>query len=308
MVELRVGTRASTLAVTQTRWVCDRLKDALGDVTISEHTIQTEGDRFTQPLSQSPTPGLFVSALRSRLLDGEVDVIVHSMKDVPSYPEPGIILACVPDREDVRDALISREGHTLDSLPAGSLVGTSSPRRQVSILAARPDLRVESIRGNIETRIRKVMDGDYDATLLAVAGLKRAGLTHHISDTLPTDTFLPAPRQGALAVECRSKDREVLAMLSVLDDERLRLATEAERAVVEGVGAGCSTAIGALATWKGRTLHVVAELGDPATNQVVRMESQARLTPHDVAAAGELGFGVAAQLRGTDVFRKVIAP
>jgi hydroxymethylbilane synthase len=308
MVELRVGTRASTLAVTQTRWVCDRLKDAIGEVTIREHTIQTDGDRFTKPLSQSPTPGLFVSALRASLLNGDVDVIVHSMKDVPSYPEPGITLACVPDREDVRDALISREGHTLDRLPAGSLVGTSSPRRQVSVLAARPDLRVESIRGNVETRIRKVMDGDYDATLLAVAGLKRAGLTNHITQILPTDTFLPAPRQGALAVECRSDDREVLAMLAVLDDVRLRLATEAERAVVEGVGAGCSTAIGALATWRGSTLHVVAELGDPETNHIVRMVSRNRIARNDVSAAGELGFSVAAKLRGTDVFRKVIAP
>ena len=308
MVELRVGTRASTLAVTQTRWVCDRLKQSIGGVTISEHTIQTEGDRFTKPLSQSPTPGLFVSALRASLLAGDVDVIVHSMKDVPSYPEAGIELACVPNREDVRDALISREGHTLESLPAGSLVGTSSPRRQVSILAARPDLRVESIRGNVETRIRKVMDGDYDATLLAVAGLKRAGLTHHITEILPTETFLPAPRQGALAVECRSDDREVLAMLAVLDDDRLRLATEAERAVVEGVGAGCSTAIGALATWRGSHLHVVAELGDPETNEIVRMESRQEVAAHDVEAAGELGFGLAAELRTTDIFRRVIAP
>lgn len=296
------------LAVTQTRWVCDHLREAVGDIDIVEHTIQTDGDRFTKPLSQSPTPGLFVSALRASLLSGEVDVIVHSMKDVPSYPEPGITLACVPDREDVRDALISRDGHTLDSLPAGALVGTSSPRRQVSILAARPDLRVDSIRGNIDTRIRKVMEGDYDATLLAVAGLKRAGLTHHITDILPADTFLPAPRQGALAVECRSDDREVLAMLAVLDDERLRLATEAERAVVEGVGAGCSTAIGALATWRGSTLHVVAELGDPDTNRVVRREAKTKLSRHDVDGAGELGFGVAAMLRGTDVFRRVIAP
>jgi len=308
MVELRVGTRASTLAVTQTRWVCDRLKEAIGDVTITEHTIQTDGDRFTKPLSESPTPGLFVSALRASLLNKEVDVIVHSMKDVPSYPEPGITLACVPDREDVRDALISRNGDRLETLPPGSLVGTSSPRRQVSVLASRPDLRVESIRGNVETRIRKVMDGDYDATLLAVAGLKRAGLTHHITEILPTDTFLPAPRQGALAVECRSEDREVLAMLAVLDDDRLRLATEAERAVVEGVGAGCSTAIGALATWRGSTLHVVAELGDPETNEIVRMQSKNKVKISDVGAAGRLGFRVAADLRNTNVFRKVIAP
>ena len=307
MVELRVGTRASTLAVTQTRWVCDRLKQAIGDVSIREQTIQTEGDRFTKPLAQSPTPGLFVSALRASLLAGDVDLIVHSMKDVPSYPEPGITLACVPDREDVRDALISREGHTLESLPAGSLIGTSSPRRQVSVLAARPDLRVESIRGNVETRIRKVMDGEYDATLLAVAGLKRASLTHHITEILPTETFLPAPRQGALAVECRSEDREVLAMLAVLDDDRLRLATEAERAVVEGVGAGCSTAIGALATWRGSHLHVVAELGDPETNEIVRLESTQTVAANDLEAAGELGFGLAAELRTTDIFRKVIA-
>jgi hydroxymethylbilane synthase len=177
MAELRVGTRASHLATTQTRWVCNRLRDAVGDIDIVEKTITTEGDRFTQPLSQSPTPGLFVSALRDALLAGDVDVIVHSMKDVPSFPHPGVTLAGVPDREDVRDALISRDGHTLATLPAGSRVGTSSPRRLVSVLVSRPDLVVDSIRGNVDTRIRKVLDGDYDATILAMAGLKRAGLT-----------------------------------------------------------------------------------------------------------------------------------
>jgi hydroxymethylbilane synthase len=305
MVELRVGTRASRLATTQTRWVCDRLRDAVGELDIVETTITTEGDRFTKPLSQSPTPGLFVSALRDSLLAGEVDVIVHSMKDVPSYPHPGITLACVPDREDVRDALISRDGHTLATLPAGALVGTSSPRRHVSVLVSRPDLRVESIRGNVDTRIRKVMDGDYDATILAMAGLKRAGLTGHITEILPTQTFLPAPRQGALAVECRSGDREVLALLAVLDDERLRLATEAERAVVEGVGAGCSTAIGALATWRRSTLHVTAELGDPNTMATVRFSAKGRVRTGGDAAG--VGFEVATLLRQTDVFRTVMA-
>jgi len=300
-----VGTRASHLATTQTRWVCDRLREAVGDLDIVEKIITTEGDRFTQPLYQATTPGLFVSALRDSLLSGEVDVIVHSMKDVPSYPQPGIMLACVPDREDVRDALISRDGHTLDALPPGSLVGTSSPRRHVSVLARRPDLRVESIRGNVDTRIRKVMDGDYDATILAMAGLKRAGLTAHICDILPVDTFLPAPRQGALAVECRSDDREVLALLAVLDDERLWLATEAERAVVAGVGAGCSTAIGALAAWRRSTLHVTAELGDQATMATVRVSAKKRVRTGVEAA--EVGFEVAAMLRETEVFRTVMA-
>jgi len=306
MAELRVGTRASHLATTQTRWVCNRLRDAVGDIDIVEKTITTEGDRFTQPLSQSPTPGLFVSALRDALLAGDVDVIVHSMKDVPSFPHPGVTLACVPDREDVRDALISRDGHTLATLPAGSRVGTSSPRRLVSVLVSRPDLVVDSIRGNVDTRIRKVLDGDYDATILAMAGLKRAGLTHHISDILPADTFLPAPRQGALAVECRSDDREVLALLSVLDEEHFRLATEAERAVVEGVGAGCSTAIGALATWRGATLTLDGELGDPESMDTVRFRAKKKV--RGMADAALLGFEVAALLRDTDVFRRVIRP
>lgn len=306
MASLRVGTRASRLAVTQTRWVCDRLRGAFEGLDIVEHTITTDGDRFTKPLSQAPIPGLFVSALRNSLVNGEVDVIVHSMKDVPSYPEPGVVLACVPDRADVRDALVSRSGHTLATLPAGSLVGTSSPRRQVSVLALRPDLRVESIRGNVDTRIKKVMAGHFDATLLAVAGLIRTGLTEHITEILPTETFLPAPRQGALAVECRADDREVLALLAVLDDERLRLATEAERAVVDGVGAGCATAIGALATWSGSRLHVVAELGDPDTAQTVRCDTRGRIRSGDVEGAGQLGFDLAAKLRESDLFRRVL--
>jgi len=306
VASVRVGTRASHLALTQTRWVCDQLREAVGDITIEETTVVTDGDRFTKPLSQATTPGLFVSALRQALMDGDVDVIVHSMKDVPSYPEPGISLACVPGREDVRDALVSREGYTLQTLPAGSLVGTSSPRRQVSVLAARPDLRVESIRGNIDTRIRKVMEGEYDATILAVAGLNRAGFTEHITEILPVDTFLPAPRQGALAVECRSDDREVLALLAVIDDERFRVATEAERAVVEGVGAGCSTAIGALATWSGSTLTVMAELGDPETADSVRFGASATIESGSMDEASQLGFRVSALLRDTEVFRKVI--
>ena len=307
MLSVRVGTRASHLALTQTRWVCDRLREAVGDITIEEKTIVTEGDRFKKPLSQATTPGLFVSALRQALVDGEVDVIVHSMKDVPSYPEPGIALACVPGREDVRDALVSRDGHTLEALPAGTLVGTSSPRRQVSVLSVRPDLRVESIRGNIDTRIRKVTDGEYGATILAMAGLNRAGLQGHITDILPVDTFLPAPRQGALAVECRSDDQELLDLLAVIDDERSRTATEAERAVVEGVGAGCSTAIGALATWSGSTLTVTAELGDPETADTVRFGASGPVGVGLMDAATQLGFQVSALLRETDVFRRVIA-
>ncbi|MBI1351449.1 MAG: hydroxymethylbilane synthase [Actinomycetales bacterium] len=291
---IRLGTRASVLARTQSATVGDALA-ALAGRPWTEVLVTTPGDDTSKPLDQPGSPGLFVSTLRKALLAGDVDVIVHSFKDLPSAPEPGLVLAAVPSREDPRDALVSQNDVALADLPAGSVVGTSSPRRSAALLRLRPDLAVVPIRGNVDTRIRKARDGEVDATVLAVAGLTRIGRADEITEVLP---LLPAPAQGALAVECRATDREMLDLLTQLDDPHSRLTTMAEREVLVGINAECTTAIAALATWADDTLSLTAELTDDRGNQRVELQADARLD--DLAAARELGQRAAAALVAPD--------
>jgi len=268
--ELRVGTRASQLALTQTRWVCASVREKHPEGFFKEVLITSEGDRNTDPLSEAKTPGVFVSALRDELLQGSVDIIVHSMKDLPAAPHPQIALAAVPPRENIHDVLFSTAGHTLAQLPKGARVGTSSPRREASVRRLRPDLRIDSIRGNINTRIAKVRSGEYDATILALAGLARCGLADIATEILPLDDFLPAPRQGALAVECLATNTELVALLGELDDPLVRLCTAAEQGVLLGLNASCQTAVSAVATWQNGELDITAELAVQETGEVTR--------------------------------------
>jgi hydroxymethylbilane synthase len=254
---IRLGTRASALARTQSATVGDALAAVAGRPW-QEVLVRTHGDDQSVSLTAPGRPGLFVSALRDALLAGEVDVIVHSYKDLPSAPVPGITLAAVPSRADARDALVSRDGLRLVDLPAGAVVGTSSPRRTASLQRIRPDLDVRPIRGNVDSRIAKVRAGEYDAAVLAVAGLDRIGRAAEITEVL--DAVLPAPAQGALAVECRSGDDELRGWLALLDDPVSRLVTSAERAVLVGISAACSTAIAAAGSWDGTELRLRAEL------------------------------------------------
>ncbi len=241
---MKFGTRASLLARTQTQTVIDSLSIAAETVLVS-----TEGDRSSEPLTQLGGTGVFVSALREALLSGEIDVAVHSFKDLPTAPADGIALAAVPSREDPRDALCSRDGLTLLELPAGSRVGTGSPRRAAQLRALDLGLEIVPIRGNIDTRLGKVgtAEGSVDAVVLAVAGLRRVELTEKISEILDPIQVLPAPAQGALAIECRADDTEALAALADLDDSATRAAVTAERALLAGLEAGCSAPVGALA-------------------------------------------------------------
>lgn len=273
---LRVGTRGSQLARTQTGWVMAQLDAKRGTaVDWSEVIVTTDGDTYTGELSKAPVPGIFVSRLREELLAGRVDVIVHSMKDLPAAAHEGIALAAVPPRENPGDVLVSRGDRTLAALAPGSVVGTSSPRRSASIRRARPDLNPQSIRGNITTRIDKVLRGDYDATVLARAGLARINALEYVSEELDASLFLPAPRQAALAVECRADDLDTIALLQCVDDPLTRLATRAEQAVLIGLNAGCHTAVSALATWEADTsgpmgtLRLTAELADADTGEMV---------------------------------------
>jgi hydroxymethylbilane synthase len=296
---LIIGTRGSLLATTQTRIITSSL-ETLAGYRISEKIIRTEGDEVTTSLTNPSRPGVFVAALRTALLRGEVDVIVHSFKDLPSLPEDGIEIAAVPKREDFRDALISRDNLSLMELPAGARVGTSSPRRSARILHVRPDLMVLPMRGNVDTRLRKVEEGEYDAVVLAVAGLNRVGQSGKITEFFTPEVLLPAPAQGALAVECRSDDLELIATLSLLNDPLTRFVTAAERAVLVGIGATCATAIGALAQFDDGTLILTAELSAPDADEHARaVMTRNHLGIGDIALARELGLAVADEIRKT---------
>jgi hydroxymethylbilane synthase len=246
---LRVGTRASVLATTQSQLVADQIAERLGrEVELVE--ISTEGDRSQAagtPLAGSSTTGVFVSALRDALLDGRVDVAVHSLKDLPTYAAEGITLAAVPMREDPRDVVVARDGLTLGELPVGSKVGTGSPRRAAQLHALGLGVEVVGVRGNVDTRIAKVRSGEYDAVVLARAGLARLGRLDEATEVLDPLQMLPAPGQGALAVECRADDDLAAQLREVMDDPRTRAAVEAERAVLATLEGGCSAPIGALA-------------------------------------------------------------
>jgi hydroxymethylbilane synthase len=251
---IRLGTRRSALALAQSSIVADELSGASGRAVELVH-ITTEGDVSSAPLASLGGTGVFVSALRDALLSGEVDVAVHSLKDLPTAPAPGLELIAVPCRADARDALVARDGFTLATLPHAALVGTGSPRRAAQLKALRPDLEVVDIRGNIDTRLGLVVDGSVDAVVLAQAGLERLGRQAIVTQTIDPSQMLPAPGQGALAVEVRegALDESLQTPLRSLDDGATRAAVTAERAVLSALEAGCSAPVGALA--------VVDELG-----------------------------------------------
>ncbi|TNM36697.1 hydroxymethylbilane synthase [Nocardioides albidus] len=245
---MRIGTRRSALATTQSGHVADAL-EALG-VHTELVEITTDGDRSQAsgtPLTGAPSTGVFVSALRDALLAGEVDVAVHSLKDLPTYATDGIALAAVPLREDPRDVVVARDGLTLGELPQGSRVATGSPRRVAQIEALGLGVELVGVRGNVDTRIARIAEGTYDAVVLARAGLARLGRLDEVTEVLDPLQVLPAPGQGALAVECRSDDTTALALLARLDDPGARAAVTAERTVMATLEGGCAAPVGALA-------------------------------------------------------------
>ncbi|HEX8781032.1 MAG TPA: hydroxymethylbilane synthase [Nocardioides sp.] len=243
---LRLGTRASQLATTQSGTVAALVRERLGREVELVH-VTTEGDVNRASLASMGGTGVFVSALRDALLRGEVDLAVHSLKDLPTYPADGIALPAIPEREDPRDAVVARDGLTLGELPAGSRVGTGSPRRASQLEALGLGLEIVDLRGNVGTRIGKVASGELDAVVLARAGLARIGRADEVTEVLDPLQMLPAPGQGALAVECRSDDTDLVEALAALDDPRTRAAVTAERAVLATLEAGCSAPLGALA-------------------------------------------------------------
>lgn len=243
---LRLGTRRSRLAMAQSGTVAATLiAEHARDVELVE--VTTYGDASTAPLEQIGGTGVFVSALREALVRGEVDLAVHSYKDLPTGPAPGLALAAVPPRADPRDVLVARDGLTLGELPRGARIGTGSPRRVAQLRALGLGLELVGVRGNVDTRLAKVASGELDAVVLARAGLQRLDRLDAVTETLDPMLVLPAPGQGALAVECREDDKELLELLGMLDDPDSRAATAAERSLLGALEAGCSAPVGGLA-------------------------------------------------------------
>ena len=302
---LRLGARGSPLALAQAREVRDRLAaahptlDRPGAIEIV--AIRTSGDRGrTAPPGPSGGKGLFTREIQDALIDGRIDVAVHSMKDVPTPLPDGLVIDAVPPREDPRDALISPGADSLDALPAGARVGTSSPRRKAILLHRRPDLEVAPLRGNVETRLRKLAEGEAAAILLAVAGLKRIGRAEAATRVLEPAEFLPAACQGALGVECRAGDRAVRALLAAIHHPPSGARTAAERALLAALGGSCRTPIAAHATLDGDRLDLAALIARPDGAERIETARTGRI---DDAEA--LGRDAADELRrraGADFF------
>jgi len=283
-----VGTRASLLARTQSTHVADALAAVL-DREVVLVDVSTEGDVSGAPLATFGGVGVFVNALREALLRGDVDLAVHSLKDLPTTPHDGITLAAVPPREDPRDVIVARDGLTLGELPPGARVGTGSPRRVAQLHALGLGFVVDGIRGNVDTRIRKVSEGDFDAVVLARAGLARLGRLDEVTEVLDPLQMLPAPGQGALAVECRATNTELVAdVAGALDDRYTRAAVTAERTVLADLEAGCSAPVGALAEVAegddGEELWIRAVALSPDGALAVRRSATG--TPADAAEVG----------------------
>jgi hydroxymethylbilane synthase len=241
---IRIGTRGSLLATTQTGVIKDALV-ALGHAA-ELVIIATEGDQSAAPVAEIGV-GVFTAALREAIADGRVDMAVHSYKDLPTVPDPRFVIAAVPRREDARDALVARDGLVLGELPTGSVIGTSSPRRAAQLRALGLGLEIRPLRGNLDTRLNRVRSGDLDGIVVARAGLARIGRLGDVTETLEPVQMLPAPAQGALAVECRADDSGLVALLAELDDADTRAAVTAERVLLAELEAGCSAPVGAIA-------------------------------------------------------------
>jgi hydroxymethylbilane synthase len=285
---LRLGTRASELAMTQSGMIADRLRTECG-VDVELVTISTEGDRSTAPLASMGGQGVFVAALREALVRGDVDIAVHSLKDLPTTPDPRLTVAAIPRREDPRDVLVARDGLTLGELPHGSRIGTGSPRREAQLNALGLGVEVVAIRGNVGTRIGKIAAGDVDGVLLARAGLLRLDRADEATEVIDPLQMLPAPGQGALACECRVDDDATTRLLARLDDSDTRAAVTAERSLLATLEAGCSAPVGALAEIAdgdhGDELWLRAVVGDVSGSPTIRLSATG--LPSEAAAVGE---------------------
>jgi len=307
MKRLRIATRPSRLALAQASLVAGLLRKALPGTEISIVEVASAGDRDTRHfIHRAPAVGFFSTEVEKALLDHKADIAVHSLKDLPTAANPGLMVTAIPKREEVCDVVVSSSAlMSLADVPKGSKVGTSSVRRMAQLLHARPDLEIVPIRGNVETRIAKLDKGDYDAIVLAAAGLKRLKLESRISLRLRPDEFMVAPGQGALAVQTRADNSEVIAVASRIDDQPTHLAVDAEREVLAALHGGCSIPLGVHSELEGNALNLSAILASPDGKDVVRA-SAAGASTDGIATARELaakllasgGSTILALLRG----------
>ncbi|MFQ7520346.1 MAG: hydroxymethylbilane synthase [Clostridium sp.] len=289
-MKLVVGTRGSNLALVQTNWVVEQLKKNNPDIEFEIKIIKTKGDLIKDlPLDKIGDKGLFVKEIEKSLLDKEIDMAVHSMKDMPSYLPEGLKFAHSPRREDPRDALIFREGYkTLEDLPQGAKIGTGSKRRKYQLLKHRPDLEIVPIRGNIETRIKKIETENLDGVVLAASGLRRAGLEEKIDYYIPTDIMLPAPAQGILALEIREDDKETEKIIDSIKDNITKVQIDAERGFLIGVNGSCHIPMGAYCEVDGEKITLTGLYGDGDGKKIVIQSKEGTL-----ADAQKIGYELA---------------
>jgi hydroxymethylbilane synthase len=273
-MKLIFATRPSALARWQTQWVIAALQKAHPNLVCEEKVIITQGDKnLDKPLSEIGGKGLFTQELENGLLSGEVHCAVHSLKDLPVENLTGLTVGCIPARAEVRDVLVSAGSYSLETLPPASVVGTSSLRRMAQILHSRPDVSIKTLRGNVDTRIRKAQERQYDAIILAGAGLIRLGLEGHVSQWLSIDVMLPAPGQGALGIQCRADDTETRALLSVLEDVPTCLAVTAERKFLQSLGGGCAVPVAAYANASNGIINLTGCVTSIDGNKLIKVTS-----------------------------------
>ncbi len=271
---ITLGTRPSKLAQWQTAHTLAQLQAAWPGLNFRIVTLTTEGDRILdRPLPEIGGKGVFTAELESALRSSEIDLAVHSLKDLPIDPAPGLCLGSVSERASAQDVLISAAGHSLAALPQGARVGTSSLRREAQLRAVRPDLKILPLRGNVDTRLRKAQEGEYDAIVLAAAGLERLELAASITQYLPFELMLPAPGQGVLAVQCRADDADLLQLLRPIHNEPAFRAVTAERAFLAGLGGGCSAPVAAYAENQGQNLRLRGLVAAPDGKCVIRLSA-----------------------------------
>lgn len=269
--KIKIGTRGSKLALWQASYLAEKLREQNPDLVIEIVTIVTTGDKILDvPLAKIGGKGLFTNEIERAILAGEVDMAVHSLKDLPTELPSGLIIGALSKRGEVRDALVSRSGKTLAALPSGAKIGTSSLRRRAQLLAFRPDLCINDLRGNIDTRLRKLANGDYDALILAAAGLIRLDRHSEITELLPPDIMLPAVGQGVLAVEARADDTEILHLLQGINDRTAAITAAAERAFLQRLEGGCQVPVGVFAELVAGELNVTGIIASLDGAKVIR--------------------------------------
>ncbi len=302
--EIRIGTRASALALWQAEWVKSELEKKYPGMTVSLTKIKTTGDKILDvPLAQVGGKGLFVKEIEEAMLANEIDIAVHSMKDVPTLFPDGLHLSCITKREDARDALLTRNNMKFKDLPQGATIGTSSLRRQAQLMSVRPDFKIQQLRGNVDTRLRKLKEGQFDAIILAAAGVRRLGLAENVSEYLDPAISLPAIGQGALGIECRVDDRELNDLIAFFNHQDTRTCVTGERALLRRLEGGCQVPIACYGQMMNGKLHLIGLVGSVDGKRIIKETIEG-----EADKAEKLGVTLAEKLlsKGADVILREV--